>query len=101
MPEPIVMYCTGKWNARGELITPVRVLRTTPKMVVLPPDQFHRRERRELRVSEWSQYHDTWAEAHAYVLQVRRRMVQEASDRLAMAQVNLAMAEALRPPAGS
>ena len=56
-----------KYRAEFNNITPMEVVRETKLFVVLPENGLGR-ERKEAKRSDWSNYYDTWVEAHAALL---------------------------------
>lgn len=58
----MIKYRTGL----GKFIAAIEVVRDTPKMVVFSRD--NGTERKEAKRSNWGNWHDTWEDAHEFLL---------------------------------
>lgn len=58
-------YLTTSYSAG---IVGVEILRETGSFVYIPANYGKKKEKREIKVSGYHQYHDTWAQAHKYLL---------------------------------
>ena len=64
-----------KYRTRFDKIEALEVERETDKQVVLPASGGFR-GRRENKVSDWSNWHDTWEDAHAFLVANAEREVE-------------------------
>ncbi len=64
-----------KYRTRFDKIEALEVERETDKQVVLPA-KGGCRSSRENKESEWSNWHDTWDEAHAFLVRNAERKVE-------------------------
>jgi hypothetical protein len=72
----LVKFKTGYDATRIERI---EAIRETAECVILPINGRTLKgkvERREAKRSEWAQYHDTWVDAHAYLVERAEAQVQ-------------------------
>ena len=92
-----------KWRTGGfrELIARVECVRETSKTVVVTDVSVWggtKRERKALKHSDSWQYHDTWADAKAYLVTCARREVDAYKERLHSARSRLSQIESLKEP---
>ena len=97
--DPIVLWRTGYQYRDTPPITRVLAVRVTDKTALLEtgPGMRNKHQRVMLR-SQFEQYHLTWAEAYAFVLDRAMRKVEGARDTLAHAEEQLAAVQSLTPP---
>jgi hypothetical protein len=89
---PVVKFKTSRWTWRNDsLITLVECARETESSVFISEPKYNR-VRREAKVSDNHQYHDTWAAARSYLVAKETTAVTDAEDRLKEAQEKLAKA---------
>jgi hypothetical protein len=92
----LVKFRTG--NALfGDRIEKVAVIRETKAFVYLPGRKGGT-ERRDGKRTEWTQYHDTWADAHAYLVETAEAKVVDARRRLEKAKGELGNIKGMKPP---
>jgi hypothetical protein len=94
----IIKYRTDHF---ADKIEKVEVLRETDACVYVPATGYRKSgsgERRESKLSDYAQYHDTWADAHAYLLQKAERVVKSARQQLEAANGKLGNIKGMRPP---
>ena len=85
-----------KYRTRFDKIEALEVERETDKQVVLPArDGF--RACRENKVSDWSNWHDTWEAAHAFLVAGAEREVESLRMRLEKAKGKLEQIKGLTP----
>lgn len=70
-----------KYRTRFDRIEALEVERETDKQVVLPASEGCR-SIRENKVSDWSNWHDTWDDAHAFLVKEAEREVESLRMRL-------------------
>jgi hypothetical protein len=80
----------------GNSITEVEVLRETALWVFLPA-QGRRAERRESKISYVHRYHDSWDEAHEYLLERARVAIERARRTLQHAEIAYCGIENMKP----
>lgn len=86
-----------KYRTRFEKIEALEVLRETAHQVVLPPTRG--RETRESKRSDWSNWHDTWEEAHAFLVDKAQREVDAIRGQLERAKGKLGNIKGMKKPA--
>ena len=69
-------YQTTRWSIR---IEEIEVLRETDAFMILPQEG-RRRERREAKETDYHLFHETWEEAHAYLLKRTKDEIARAQD---------------------
>lgn len=90
-----IWYRTGGWS---ELIDRVEVERSTDACVFVK--SAHRKAgERQAKRSEYYQYHETWAAAHAYLLDKAEKSLASALVRLQEAQGKLGNIKGIKEPA--
>lgn len=92
---PLVKFKTGY---SADKIERVEVLRETAQCVYLPSHCHRKTERRDAKRSEYTQYHDTWAEAHTYLMQRAETAVIAARRSLELANTKLGNIKGMKPP---
>lgn len=92
----IEKWKTSSW---GIEIEPVTVLRETDQSVFLKGRWNSAKERREAKISDGHQYHDTWEAAHNYLLSREKGKVEDAHSRLRSAQGKYGTLKGMTPPA--
>ncbi len=85
-----------KYRTRYNAIEVVAVLRETKKQVVLRAKN-GARQIREAKVSGWSNWHDTWEDAHAFLLRNAEQSVEHLRIRLDRAKGELAQIRGMKP----
>lgn len=83
-----------KYRTRFREIEAIEVARETAGFVVMTGT----RARKEAKRSDWSNWHDTWEDAHRFLLRIARERVVGTEADLKMAKSNLATIEAITPP---
>lgn len=85
-----------KYRTRFDRIAAIEVERETDKQVVLPAtDGF--RSIRENKVSDWSNWHDTWDDAHAFLVAKYEREIESLRMRLEQAKGKLGQIKGMKP----
>jgi hypothetical protein len=87
-----------KTDYSAKTIEPVDVTRETSACVYLPSSFRSAGERREAKVSDYAQYHNSWGDAHAYLLQKAAEKVAEARRSLELANAKLGNIKGMKPP---
>lgn len=80
------------------------VLRETDKMVVLAPNSSANslaREAKEAKRSEWLNWHDTWDDAHAFLMREAEKDVESLRMQLERAKGHLGNIKGMRAPSAS
>lgn len=90
--EPIVKWRTGGW---GDPIERIEVVRETERSVFFDVGYGVRRQE---KFSRYSQFHDSWAKAHAYLLKDAEEKARSYEAQLRYAEQKLAEVKAMRPP---
>lgn len=88
------LYKTSSYSRE---IEPVEVSRVTDKSVWLMRG-FDKKERREARFCSYSNYYDSWAEAHQYLMNKHIKKIEYAEENLKRAGKELLDVESLAPP---
>ncbi len=83
-----------KYRTRFDEIKAIEVLRETDKQVVL---LVGKTERRENKVSGWSNWHDTWEDAHAFLIAQAEREVNSLRLQLELAKGTLGQIKGIKP----
>lgn len=94
----IVKFVTG-WG--GDKIDVVEVLRETKASVFLKKNGMTRHsksERREAKYSDYAQYHDTWTDAHTYLVAQAEGKVRAIRLQLEQASGKLGNVKGMKPP---
>ena len=94
---PLVKFKTG-FDFGVDKIRRVEVLRETGQFVYLPSHSPGKTERRDAKRSEYTQYHNTWAEAHTYLVQRAETAVIAARRSLELANAKLGNIKGMKPP---
>ena len=85
-----------KYRTQFGEIEEVEVMRETDKQV------FHAsprgQDRRENKVSDWRNWHDTWEAAHAFLIAEAQRDIEELRIRLEGANGRLGQIKGMNPP---
>jgi len=90
-----------KTNYSAKTIVQVEVLRETTACVYLAPvgrQIKDKGERREAKISDFAQYHDTWSDAHTYLMRRAESNVKEARRQLELANGHLGNVKGMKPP---
>lgn len=74
-----------KYRTQEEKIEPIEIVRETKAQVVIIDTRG--REQRESKRSDWRNWHDTWEDAHAF-------LIEKAESKVAFAQSGLNIAKA-------
>jgi len=85
-----------KYRTRFDKIEALEVDRETDKQVVLPARNGFRSSR-ENKVSDWSNWHDTWEAAHSFLIAEAERDVASLRMRLEQAKGKLGNIKGMRP----
>ncbi|MFK3738987.1 hypothetical protein [Massilia sp. TN1-12] len=85
-----------KTTENSSSIQEVDVIRETASFVYLP--RFGGGERREAKQSSWDYYHDSWEEAHAYLMKLAESHVKAARRELELANGRLGNIKGMKPP---
>lgn len=85
-----------KYRTRFDKIEPLEVERETDKQVVLAA-RIGFRSSRENKVSDWSNWHDTWEAAHSFLIAEAERDVASLRMRLEQAKGKLGNIKGMRP----
>jgi hypothetical protein len=96
----IVKFKTGFTR---EPIERVEVLRETKASVYVPTNGFQpkgEKERREAKMTEYAQYHDTWEAAHEFLMVRAQAEVAKARRSLELANSKLGNIKGMKPPKG-
>lgn len=94
----IIKYRTDHF---ADKIEKVEVLRETEACVYLsrnPTLGNKKDERREAKMSDYAQYHDSWADAHTYLMKKAEIAVKYASQNLKKANGKLGNIKGMTPP---
>lgn len=92
---PMLVKFRTDYNANR--IDVVEVLRETNASVFFLGSH-GRTECREAKMSDWKQYHDTWADAHAYLMAKAQSCVDRARRALELANGHLGNVKGMKPP---
>lgn len=87
-----------KYRTRFDNIEALEVERETDKQVVLPAQNGFR-SRKENKKSDWSNWHDTWGDAHAFLIARAEREVESLRMRLEQAKGRLGQIKGMTPNA--
>lgn len=87
-----------KTERHGVVIIPLQILRETDQFVYVKAGQG---ERRESKVNQYSHLHDTWEDAHAFLLERTERRLQSARINLQHAQGEHGNVKGMRKPIGT
>jgi len=85
------------YRARFDKLEAVEIVRHTNDFVILPRDD-RGKERREAKVSEWSNYFVTWQEAHDYLMAQAQSKVDSLRVQLQRANGALGNIKGMEPP---
>lgn len=77
-----------KYRTRSDKIEALEIERETDKQVVLPAKNGCR-SYRENKVSDWSNWHDTWEAAHAFLVEKAERDIDSLHTRIERAKERL------------
>ena len=83
-----------KYRTRFNEIKAIEVLRETDKQVVI---LVGKTERRENKVSDWSSWHDTWEDAHAFLIAEAENKVDSLRLQLEQAKGTLGQIKGMKP----
>ena len=83
-----------KYRIRFDEIKAIEVLRETDKQVVL---LVGKTEHRENKVSGWSTWHDTWEDAHAFLVEEAEKKVNSIRLQLDRAKGRLGQIKGMKP----
>ena len=81
-----------KYRTRWDSIEAIEVDRETAKQVVLKSGS------RENKVSDWSNWHDTWEDAHAFIVKNAELAVERLRTKLERAKGELGQIKGMKPP---
>jgi len=98
-PKPTLKKFRTPYSANR--IEEVMVIRETAAFVYVPNEYAtgeKKPERREAKSGEFAQYHDTWAAAHAYLIDRAQEKVRAARRQLELANAVLGNVKGLKPP---
>ena len=93
-----------KFRTKFNHIEAHEVLRETEQMVILAPNcsaNSLSREVREGKRGQWKNWHDTWEDAHVFLLQQVLNEVDSLSYQLQKAKEQLGKIKTMKPPARS
>jgi len=92
------MITKYKTNYSKDEIIKVDVIRETEKCVFLESSSLSGRiaEQRESKVSSYTRYHDTWGDAHSYLLGCANSLVSSKESQFKAAKDKLAKVESLK-----
>lgn len=84
-------------------IEAVEVVRETDGSIFLPADPRWNKsgERREAKITDWHEYHDSWEQAHSALIRKAERDVESARRRLESSNGLLGNIKGMKPPAAS
>lgn len=85
-----------KYRTRFDKIEALEVERETAKQIFLPAKNLMR-ARRENKVSDWSNWHDSWDAAHAFLVENAERDVESLRMRLEQAKGKLGQIRGMKP----
>ncbi len=86
-----------KYRTGYEKIEAIEVLRETEKCVYLP-DTKYRAEHKELKRSEWTNWFDSWEEAHAFLVAEAEDKVSVARSRVEILKGRLGQIKGMKKP---
>lgn len=86
-------YLTTGYSTR---IIEVEILREKESSVYIPSKYGNKKEKRVLKMTSYHQYHDTWAQAHKYLLEQARMRVACAKERFTEETETLRKIEAMK-----
>jgi hypothetical protein len=86
-----------KYKVNWNEIEPVEVVRETKSQVVLLRKGIVQTERREAKRSEYSNWFDTWEEAHAFLIERAEAEVQALRGQLEQAKGRLGNIKGMKP----
>ena len=89
-----------KYRTRFDNIEAIEVVRETKKQVVLPANSWGK-ETSENKVSNWTNWHETWEEAHAFLVSKAEREVESLRLQLEQAKGRLGQIKGMKPNATS
>jgi hypothetical protein len=95
------MLVKFKTDYSGKTIERVEVIRETAASVYVAKNSVFgnaKGERRDAKRSEYAQYHDTWADAHAYLMERAEERVTDARNRLQQASGHLGNIKGMKQP---
>lgn len=81
-----------------EKIEVVEVVRETEHQVVLPSSHPGGKERREAKRGDWYSWHDSWEDAHAYIVAKAQAEVDALRNRLEQAKGKLGNIKGMKRP---
>ena len=87
-----------KYKTKFEKIEAVEILRETEHQVVLPPTHTNGKERREQKRCYWYAWHDSWDDAHAYLVAKAQADVDSLRLQLARANGKLGNIKGMKKP---
>lgn len=93
----ITKYAIAGRYKRAE-ITAVEIVRETAQCVFLPTTRLRKTEQKEAKRSEWREYYDTWAEAHAALMADAQNKLANARRALAYSQSYAGNVKGMKPP---
>lgn len=91
----VIKYRTRTYSSA---IEEVEIVRETESSVFIARNSGP--ERRNAKVTTYDRYHDTWADAHAYLMVRAEFAVKHARQQLESANGNLGNIKGMKPPAG-
>lgn len=93
------MLIRFRTNYSEDVIEKVEVIRETKEFVYVPSrpmSKLQKAERREAKRSDFYNYHDTWEDAHSFLLERAEARVEGARERLERAQSHLESVKGIR-----
>lgn len=87
-----------KYRTRFDIIEAIEVVRETKKKIVLPANSCGK-EISENKVSNWTNWHETWEEAHAFLVSKAEREVESLRLQLEQAKGILGQIKGMKPNA--
>lgn len=89
-----------KYRTRFDKIEELEVERETDNQVVIPAKNGCR-SRRERKSSDWSNWHDTWSAAHAFLIAKAEREVETLRMQLEQAKGKLGQIKGMKQSSGA
>lgn len=97
MSAPIVKYETSKFG-RVPILRVECERETEQSVFVINPKYPNIKPSRQAKISSYSQYHDTWADAHAHLLAMAEASVAACRRSLELANAKLGNIKGMKPP---
>lgn len=98
--NPTTKWRTGRGSLTGTVIEPVTCIKETKCYLWIKIKDWKGREseQRCSKDSSWTQFHNTWEEAHTYLLSKAQAEVDSSRRRLESAKGHLGRIQGLRKP---